>query len=113
MKEKIVTYEVWLQLAHRAIDARGIGKSVEPPAAMDVELRQVRLRRLQLVGQNGKAEQRSLLQLTCDMKPVFIESPPARRERTHQTNFHGPLLASKRASNAPPDEVWFDRGQQN
>src|SRR5438552_1891882 len=82
-------------------------------AEVHVEIGKLKLRRFQLVSQNGEAEQRILLQLTRDVKSVFIQSPPARRERTHQTDFHGPPLASKRASNAPPDEVWFDRGQQN
>jgi hypothetical protein len=94
-KEQVEPDHVGLAVADGAQQPLGIVQSVERPAAFHAEFRQLRAWGIQLVRQDGHAQQRVALQLVCDMKPVLIQTAPAWRKRGDQTDLHGAPLALK------------------
>ena len=108
-KQQVEPDDIRLALVERLQQARGIGKLIKRPGANYVIVRQLDrcLAVGQLVGENGKTKQWILLQLTRDVETVLIQSPPRRRKRTYQTNFHGPLwhLKERQANHRVEDHL--------
>jgi hypothetical protein len=71
-KANIEPHDIGLQPADLAQQAKRIRKTIEIPAADHLKASHFRLRRWQLIGQDGQAEQRVSLKLPRDVKAVFV-----------------------------------------
>jgi hypothetical protein len=87
-EEQIEPHHVGLQPPHSFKNSSRTCGIIERPAAFHGKAIELRLRRRNLIGQNGEAEKRISAQLLRDVKSIFAQSTLAGWERGHQTDFH-------------------------
>ncbi len=87
-EEQIEPDDIRLQPIESFQDACRAGGVVERPAALHRETLQLRLRRGNLIRENGEAEKRISPQLFCNMKPILAEPALARRKSRDKADFH-------------------------
>src|ERR1051326_2794413 len=91
-KEKIEPNNIRLFTPDGTQQTPRVVELIDIPDALDVEAVHLAGRVVQLIRENGQAQQRVLRQLASNMEPVFVQPSLARGERTHQTDLHrGPL----------------------